>query len=449
VIEKFEMDETGRIERMKVLRTAPGKDEETLQDLKYSYDSQGNVTKTNDRGNPSGSKTPPSAVSSYFYDGLNCLVEASGFETPGIKEMIGKENGGTAKHLTGLSPDSLKDLETFTQKFSYDTGGNLTSVSHSAAGIESLRKFAVSDKCNHVLSVIDSRKDPKTGVFKNIGSEKYAYNPAGCMTLMPDVIKAFWNDKSEMIEAETKKGGPTQKSLYDSTGARRIKTVDAADGSRTETLSLNGYVETRTGKGGVLPTTARESRLYGPVILTGAPDPKSAKPILAFGDSIGSVRLRIGDKGEVLSLEQYYPYGGTSLFFGLSEKQADKRRRYSNEVKDKETQTYYYGARNYSPLLSRWTSPDPAGTVDGLNLFAMVTGNPVTLKDINGLGFGDWYRCRNCNECEQWRLGEANAPFYCIRCGTPGMRRIVPPGGADAGPRWSHSPSATAPAHEG
>ncbi len=27
----------------------------------------------------------------------------------------------------------------------------------------------------------------------------------------------------------------------------------------------------------------------------------------------------------------------------------------------------YYGARYYAPWLGRWMSPDPAGTVDGLN----------------------------------------------------------------------------------
>lgn len=32
----------------------------------------------------------------------------------------------------------------------------------------------------------------------------------------------------------------------------------------------------------------------------------------------------------------------------------------------------------------RWVSSDPAGTVDGLNLFCMVRNNPVTLRDLDG-----------------------------------------------------------------
>ncbi|WP_332451009.1 RHS repeat-associated core domain-containing protein, partial [Burkholderia ubonensis] len=45
---------------------------------------------------------------------------------------------------------------------------------------------------------------------------------------------------------------------------------------------------------------------------------------------------------------------------------------------------YDYGYRHYAPWLARWLNPDPAGTVDGLNLFRMVRNNPVTLVDSDG-----------------------------------------------------------------
>ncbi|TCT27460.1 RHS repeat-associated protein, partial [Providencia alcalifaciens] len=35
--------------------------------------------------------------------------------------------------------------------------------------------------------------------------------------------------------------------------------------------------------------------------------------------------------------------------------------------------------------VGRWLSSDPAGTVDGMNLFRMVRNNPILLKDDNGL----------------------------------------------------------------
>ncbi|MBL5950358.1 hypothetical protein JBO38_21790, partial [Enterobacter asburiae] len=43
------------------------------------------------------------------------------------------------------------------------------------------------------------------------------------------------------------------------------------------------------------------------------------------------------------------------------------------------------GYRYYQPWAGRWLSSDPAGTVDGLNLFRMVRNNPVSMKDNDGL----------------------------------------------------------------
>ncbi|MFD2882680.1 RHS repeat-associated core domain-containing protein [Pseudomonas lini] len=63
---------------------------------------------------------------------------------------------------------------------------------------------------------------------------------------------------------------------------------------------------------------------------------------------------------------------------------------------------YYYGHRYYAPWLQRWISPDPAGTVDGLNLYCMVGNNPLRFVDHKGLmrdedlkEFEDWGRARS------------------------------------------------------
>lgn len=61
-----------------------------------------------------------------------------------------------------------------------------------------------------------------------------------------------------------------------------------------------------------------------------------------------------------------------------------KTLRYSGKERDA-TGLYYCGYRYYQPWAGRWLSADPAGTVDGLNLFRMVRNNPVTMLDDNGL----------------------------------------------------------------
>ena len=45
--------------------------------------------------------------------------------------------------------------------------------------------------------------------------------------------------------------------------------------------------------------------------------------------------------------------------------------------------------RYYAPWLGRWSSPDPIGASQGLNTFAMVNSNPVSHRDIGGMGIWD------------------------------------------------------------
>lgn len=58
--------------------------------------------------------------------------------------------------------------------------------------------------------------------------------------------------------------------------------------------------------------------------------------------------------------------------------------RYSGQERDA-TGFYYYGFRFYLPSWQRWLNPDPAGNVDGLNLYRMVENRPMVFKDHSGL----------------------------------------------------------------
>uniref|UniRef100_UPI00289D850F RHS repeat-associated core domain-containing protein n=1 Tax=Pseudescherichia sp. TaxID=2055881 RepID=UPI00289D850F len=80
----------------------------------------------------------------------------------------------------------------------------------------------------------------------------------------------------------------------------------------------------------------------------------------------------------------YYPFGGTAVWTARNEVEAGyKTVRYSGKERDG-SGLYYYGHRYYAPWLCRWVSADPAGEVDGLNLFRMVRNNPVTFFDAKG-----------------------------------------------------------------
>ncbi|WP_080402088.1 cytotoxic necrotizing factor Rho-activating domain-containing protein [Burkholderia ubonensis] len=103
-----------------------------------------------------------------------------------------------------------------------------------------------------------------------------------------------------------------------------------------------------------------------------------------IGNLIDSIGLEMDHEAALINREEYYPYGGTSVWAARSQVEADtKYVRYSGKERDT-TGLYDYGWRSYQPWLGRWLNPDPAGTIDGLNLYWMVKNNPICFRDMDG-----------------------------------------------------------------
>nr|WP_269807942.1 RHS repeat-associated core domain-containing protein [Pseudomonas agronomica] len=95
--------------------------------------------------------------------------------------------------------------------------------------------------------------------------------------------------------------------------------------------------------------------------------------------------MELDQDARLISHEGYYPFGGTAWWAADSQVQASyKTVRYSGKERDS-AGLYYYGFRYYAPWMMRWINPDPAGPVDGLNLYAMVGNNPLSYVDLTGL----------------------------------------------------------------
>lgn len=103
-----------------------------------------------------------------------------------------------------------------------------------------------------------------------------------------------------------------------------------------------------------------------------------------LADHQGSARAELDCAGRRLSREEYYPYGGTAVWAVRDPATAHyKVQRYANKPCDA-SGLQYYGMRFSAPWLMRWLNPDPAGPLDGLNLFALLRGNPATRRDPDG-----------------------------------------------------------------
>lgn len=79
-----------------------------------------------------------------------------------------------------------------------------------------------------------------------------------------------------------------------------------------------------------------------------------------IADQLGSCSLEIDNNEQIISYEEYYPYGETSFIAGrslnssLAQEVSIKDYRYCNKERDNSTGLYYHGARYYAPWLARW-----------------------------------------------------------------------------------------------
>jgi RHS repeat-associated protein len=87
---------------------------------------------------------------------------------------------------------------------------------------------------------------------------------------------------------------------------------------------------------------------------------------------LGSVALELDDQAQVISYEEYYPYGSTAYQAVRSQTEMPKRYRYTGKERDEESGLYYHGARYYAPWLGRWVSYDPLGIKAGFNFYSYV-----------------------------------------------------------------------------
>jgi RHS repeat-associated protein len=155
-------------------------------------------------------------------------------------------------------------------------------------------------------------------------------------------------------------------------------------------------------------------------------DPAPAQLIrYQLGNHLGSVSLELDDQAQIISYEEYYPYGSTSYQAVSSQTETPKRYRYTGKERDEESGLYYYGFRYYAPWLARWCSTDPAGTADGTNLYLNVRANPLRQVDPNGLySWGEFWEDVNAGVAGA-ALGVFEPAFVVIDFGQMGVALVT------------------------
>lgn len=112
----------------------------------------------------------------------------------------------------------------------------------------------------------------------------------------------------------------------------------------------------------------------------------TAKQLIRYQASnhLGSASLELDYHAQVISYEEYYPYGTTSYQAVRNQMETSKRYRYTGMERDDESGLNYHRFRHYLSWLGRWTNPDPIGITGGINSYGYSNTRPINFVDQRG-----------------------------------------------------------------
>ncbi|EOC9368007.1 RHS repeat protein, partial [Enterobacter asburiae] len=291
-----------------------------LQDLRYEYDPVGNVLKiTNDAEETRfwrNQKVVPE--NTYVYDSLYQLVSATGREMADAGQQ-----GSSLPAATVPLPTDSAAFTNYTRTYSYDGAGNLTQIRHSAPATDNSHttRITVSSRSNRgVLSTLTENAAEVDALFTAGGQQKQLQPGQGLV----------WTARNELRRVmPVVREGDTSDSesyRYDADSQRLLKVSVQKTGSSLQTqrvMYLSG-LELRSTKTGDAETESLQVMTVGGAgraqvrVLhweSGRPaDIANNQTRYSYDNLIGSSQLELDGDGNIISMEEYYPYGGTAVW---------------------------------------------------------------------------------------------------------------------------------------
>ncbi len=361
------------------------RDGREVQKLTYEYDLVGNVSiLKNGILVATNTALPAGPVEQKFeHDDLYQLTDAKGWYSFGP----GKGNN-------------------YHNEFLYDTIGNFMRKSLANEIVQPSATKTFPKETNYVLNY--QYKFATNGIVKphavsETGDKLYTYDPAGNMlgwTSKTNGTKRTiaWNEENRVKQIDD--NGKATYFLYDDTGERVIKR-----GQYGETVYINRFYAIRNGELGTKHVFAGETRVLSKLVKTpptnttnttsdvttgttttipgingldngrgkklgiirrlpdgyqtGVNLPVEKDQFYYHSDHLGSSNIITDAYGAVYQHLEYFPYGETWIEEGANSSKLPGYMFTGKEL-DPETGLYYYGARYYDAVLSRWISADPA-----------------------------------------------------------------------------------------
>jgi RHS repeat-associated protein len=405
--------------RLTNLLTTRGPGGPSLQDMMYFYDPVGNITHLRDNADIQdvvyfrNRRVEPSA--DFVYDAIYRLISATGREHLGLVGSV--PNAPTPQSYNDWTnvnlphPNDGNAMGTYVENFGYDAAGNISRLQHigSTPANPGWTRSYLYAEASMIEPVSSGNRLTKTSIGASADVYSAAgngYDSHGNMLTMPQLQVMKWNFKDQLqmtqrqaVNSEDADGivhkGERTYYAYSADGQRVLKTTEASTGILAKQRIYLGGFEIYREFGIGPPVNLERQTLH---VMNGKQrvalveirtQGNDGTPALLnryqLGNHLDSTCLELDDQAQVISYEEYYPYGGTS-YQGIAQtvSSAAKRFRYTGKEQDEESGLYYYGARYYAPWLARWTECDPKGIDGGHNLYAYSNDSPVVLNDPSG-----------------------------------------------------------------
>jgi len=396
---------------VRLTTTRPG----TVQDLLYTFDPVGNITHIQDNAQDTvffkNRRVEPS--NDFTYDPIYRLILATGREQLG-QSATGLFPAPTSYNDAGrvqlLQPGDGNAMGTYTEQYLYDAVGNFTQFIHQGSDPANpgwKRAYTYSEVSLLGTGQFSNRLSQSAVSGAQPLNETYGYDLHGNMLRMPQLQMMQWDysDHFQVAQRQAVNAADTDGVqhqgertffVYDSTGLRMRKVTQRANGTlMKERLYLGGYEVYREYDGtGTTLTLERQSlhvmddsrRIALVETRTQGTDAADAQLIrYQFGNHLRSASLELDETAQIISYEEYYPYGGTSYQAGRTVVEVSlKRYRFTGMERDEESGLNYQGARYYASWLGRWSSADPIFLLGGINLYEYGASNPVGHVDPEG-----------------------------------------------------------------
>ncbi|MGE3340615.1 MAG: SpvB/TcaC N-terminal domain-containing protein [Candidatus Altimarinota bacterium] len=334
--------------------TAPAVQE--LQNIRYTYDAVGNITRLEETSGTAATKT-----AEYGYDELYRL---------------------TSSTITGTIVG-----EDYIQTQSYDPTGNILSKSD-----QGNYSYSQSGKTNPqaVTSIDDGQGNSKSFAYDvngNLIQEVQTYS--GGTTVTKNIV---WDelDRITSIEVTNEFGATTTMTfVYDHTGRRLSKTVTNQFGDETTLYPFADYEVTAEGKTKV---SISGNSMHLATVETDTDD--SSRVMFSHTDHLGGGNILTDASGGQVQTLDYYPFG--SIRVDEEYQDFDETKKFTGHEFDDESGYYYAQARYYHSDIGRFVSGDPLQWRPGelmqkfqqqpqaLNFYSYSMNNPIRVTDPTG-----------------------------------------------------------------